>query len=678
MARVLLTAMTLMLVGEAAGAAAASGGLRVSENGRFLVIEDGQPFFYVGDTAWELFHRLNREEAEHYLRDRAGKGFTVIQAVALAEFDGLESHNAYGEVPLIEGDPTRPNERYFEHVDWVVDTAERLGLYIGMLPTWGDKWNRKWGVGPEVFTPENAEAYGEWLGRRYRDKPIIWILGGDRNPEIEEHLAIVRAMARGLRRGDGGRHLMTFHPQGGASSSRWFHDDDWLDFNMLQSGHSRRNTPNHEMIAADYARTPVKPCLDGEPCYENHPVNWNPTLGRFGDHDVRKAAYWAVFAGAHGHTYGCHEIWQFYAPERPPISHAMTPWREALQLPGAGQMRHLRALMESRPFLSRIPDQALIVPDAPPEPALTHLLYTRDAGGSAVFYVNGRVRNRGIVAGTLENWDRGSRLALANELTRERPWLGEYRLVAIYDRALSAAEAAARFAAGPAAAPEDAAAAYLFQEQAGTVVRDESGGGLDLTIADPEAVEWLPGGGLAVRSPTLIAAGEAPAELMSRIVASGAITIEAWVKPADHHQAGPARIVTLSRDTVQRNFTLGQEGGDYEVRLRTTQTSDNGLPGLATTDREARHVQATRDGDGSYAMVYLPEAGQRVTLDTSALSGERLRAWWYDPRTGQATALEGDFPVGGRLEFTSPEQGPDWVLVLDDAARGYPPPGRSG
>lgn len=76
-------------------------------------------------------------------------------------------------------------------------------------------------------------------------------------------------------------------------------------------------------------------------------------------------------------------------------------------------------------------------------------------------------------------------------------------------------------------------------------------------------------------------------------------------------------------------------------------------------------------------MVYVPTAGQTVTVDTSKLSGTQLKAWWYDPRDGEARALEGSFPVGGNLEFTTPDSGPDWVLVLDDAASGYPPPGAS-
>ncbi|MFO8006149.1 MAG: glycoside hydrolase family 140 protein [Candidatus Brocadiia bacterium] len=336
------------------------GPLRVSDNDRFLVHEDGTPFFYLGDTAWELFHRLDLQESRTYLEDRALKRLTVIQAVALAEMDGLHEPNAEGERPLIDDDPTRPNEAYFQHVDAVVDMAEGLGLYVGMLPTWGDKWNAKWGTGPVVFTRENAEVYGRFLGERYRDKPVIWILGGDRNPDSENHMVIMRRMARGLSEGDGGQHLRTFHPQGGCSSARWLHEEPWLDFNMLQSGHMAKDMANYRMVRGDYERTPPKPCMDGEPPYEDHAVNWHPANGWFDERDVRKHAYWAVFAGAHGHTYGCHDIWQFVTPEREAVTHARTPWQDALSLPGASQVRHLRTLMESRPFLSRVPDQELI------------------------------------------------------------------------------------------------------------------------------------------------------------------------------------------------------------------------------------------------------------------------------------------------------------------------------
>src|SRR5688572_15564670 len=150
--------------------------LKVSADKRYLLTKDGKPFFWLGDTGWELFHRLTREEAKEYLQNRADKGFTVIQAVVLAEFDGLNVPNAYGDRPLVDNDPTKPNEAYFKHVDFIVNEANKRGLIIAMLPSWGDKWNKgTWGLGPEIFTLTNAEVFGKWIGARYRSKNIVWV-----------------------------------------------------------------------------------------------------------------------------------------------------------------------------------------------------------------------------------------------------------------------------------------------------------------------------------------------------------------------------------------------------------------------------------------------------------------------------------------------------------------------
>ncbi|WP_027302807.1 glycoside hydrolase family 140 protein [Rudanella lutea] len=345
------------------------GPLRVSDNSRYLVHRDGTPFFWLGDTAWELFHRLNRDEAERYFKRRAEQGFTVIQAVALAEIDGLNDPNALGDKPLIDNDPAKPNEAYFKHVDYLIERAAANGLVIGLLPTWGDKlFKAGWGVGPEIFNVQNARVYGRWIGNRYKDRPnIVWILGGDRTPrDNSDDVAVWRAMADGLIEGVGGhdKALVSFHPQPNAlemgGSSHWFHADRWLDFNMLQNGHCR-DTPTYDKIAFVYSRTPTKPVIDAEPIYEDHPVCFNVNdLGLSNAYDVRKYAYLDLFAGAHGHTYGCHDVWQMYAPNRKAINGARIPWNEALNLPAANQMRFVRQLMTSRPVLDRVPDQSLV------------------------------------------------------------------------------------------------------------------------------------------------------------------------------------------------------------------------------------------------------------------------------------------------------------------------------
>src|SRR6478672_3124248 len=157
--------------------------IEVTANGHYLQYEDGTPFFWLGDTGWELFHRLNLEEINRYLDNRSSKGFTVIQAVLLAEFNGLHKANQYGQLPLQNDDPTKPNEAYFKFVDTVVKLAASKNLIMGLLPTWGDKVTKLWGEGPVIFDSLNAYQYGLFLGKRYGNNPlVIWILGGDRPP----------------------------------------------------------------------------------------------------------------------------------------------------------------------------------------------------------------------------------------------------------------------------------------------------------------------------------------------------------------------------------------------------------------------------------------------------------------------------------------------------------------
>ncbi|MBQ9116366.1 MAG: DUF4038 domain-containing protein, partial [Clostridia bacterium] len=285
--------------------------LKISSDGRRIEREDGQSIYLIGDTAWELFHKLNADEARFYLETRKRQGFNLIQAVVLAELDGLDRPNAYGRVPLKRNsygnfDPCLPDTEgdysYFDHVEAVLNMAEEMGLYVGLLPTWGDKYNLKWGKGPVIFTPENAYVYGRWLAERFiHHSNIIWILGGDRPMESEQHIAVNDGLAKGVREGDGGKFLITLHPCGCQSSSMNFHLRDWLDFNMIQSGHSYPlPAPSYEMLARDRAMHPIKPVMDGEQLYEDHAKNFKETNGCFDAVDVRVTMYRNRFSGTCG------------------------------------------------------------------------------------------------------------------------------------------------------------------------------------------------------------------------------------------------------------------------------------------------------------------------------------------------------------------------------------------
>jgi len=345
------------------------GRLTTTIDGHYLQFEDGEPFFWLGDTGWELFHRLTKEEISRYLENRRQKGFNVIQAVILAEFSGLKKGNQYGEVPLINLDPEKPNEKYFELVDYTMELALQKNIFMGLLPTWGDKVTRLWGEGPVVFNEKNAFVYGKWLGDRYKNYPnIIWILGGDRPPTTDsfDYRSVWKAMATGITEGSNGKAIFTYHTWGGHSTSEYIHNESWLAMNTMQSGHgSGHDVPVWEWIERDRNLKPAKPTLDAEPNYEDHPVNpwpkWDPASGYFRDYDVRKQTYRSVFAGACGVTYGHHAVWQFLSSREDTINHADRYWTEAIDRPGAFQVGYLKKLIESRSVLNRLPDQSIVV-----------------------------------------------------------------------------------------------------------------------------------------------------------------------------------------------------------------------------------------------------------------------------------------------------------------------------
>ncbi|MBN2450770.1 MAG: glycoside hydrolase family 140 protein [Lentisphaeria bacterium] len=367
----------------------------MSDSGCYLQHEDGTPFFWLGDTAWQLFVALDRDETRHYLDNRAGKGFNVIQAVLLGEYryklaDRGLGPTRNGHLPLVDGDPARPlvndgpGNDYWDDVENVLDEAARRGLYVGLLPVWG--CNYVSGVsgspGKPIFNTTNARTYGRFLGERYREQPnIIWILGGDDNPVQKGDVRpVYRAMAEGIAEGVTGKRpawnqpheawddvLMSFHPRGGQQSSRWLHQDAWLDLNMLQVGHGGgRNNPNsYRFIEADRGLQPPKPVLDAEPPYEDHP-NWKDwreakpedrDAVRFRAFDVRQAAYWSVLSGAAGYTYGHHAVWPFYVEGSHPINFPDRPWTDAIDRPGARQMTHVRKLFETYTLDRLVPDQ---------------------------------------------------------------------------------------------------------------------------------------------------------------------------------------------------------------------------------------------------------------------------------------------------------------------------------
>lgn len=336
--------------------------MNVSPNHRYLE-HNGAPFFYLADTSWKLFTEPTLEEADLYLRTRKEQGFSVVMPVLATERSRGEESERSALMEDDPTDPTRPNETYFARCDKIIDRANELGLWVAILPTWGSYVGGNPRDEP-LFDEQSIRRYGEYVARRYKDRNVIWVNGGDRLSEDPKHQALWRALAAGMNAGDDtGTHVMTYHPPGlnhGGHSSRWFHDDEWLDFNLLQTGVRYWEDDLCAHYVADYTRAPVKPFIEGETRYENSNRNFGmprPTGPKATAFHVRQAAYYAMLCGAAGHTYGCRDVWSFYVPsDEPPTRCVDTHWKVALRFAGAEQLRHWRALFERYPWHRLTPD----------------------------------------------------------------------------------------------------------------------------------------------------------------------------------------------------------------------------------------------------------------------------------------------------------------------------------
>ena len=342
--------------------------IKISANKRFFVTGNNEPFFWLGDTGWLLFEKCKKEEAINYLDKRQSQGFNVIQVMLLHD---LRATDAYGDSALSEMNASKPKVLngtaagydYWMNVDFIINEAAKRKMYIALVPVWGGV------VKSDKLSKQQAVAYATFLAKRFgRHSNIIWIDGGD--IKGSDHLDTWNAIGQTLKAIDP-VHLITFHPRGRSSSSEWFHHESWLDFNMFQSGHKdyaqdttepRIGEDNWKFASADYAMVPTKPTMDGEPSYEGIPHGLHDSTQPYWNaDDVRRYAYWSVFAGGCGFTYGNNAVMQFYSSNDKGASFfpKMT-WQEAVNAPGASQMQYLKKLMLSRTYFDRMPNQSLI------------------------------------------------------------------------------------------------------------------------------------------------------------------------------------------------------------------------------------------------------------------------------------------------------------------------------
>jgi hypothetical protein len=362
--------------------------LKISQNRRHLVREDGSPFMWIGDTAWHIVEALPREDVDRYLDHRAANGFSVIQA-AIVMGQGNDPAqrrnptNVYGQRPFLGGDepdpasprvygwgtPDNPVD-YWDHLDYIVRAARARGLYLALLPCWGAfHVGGRFGTAGEIFDAHTAHAYGVFVGERYGREPhLIWILGGDTGAdEPSDKRRVYRRMAEGLVEGATGqtpswdeahpawdRLLMTYHPGEAQSSSLWFHGDAWLDFHMIQTFRHRARIV--EMVGHDYQLAAPKPTVMAGPAFEGYSQHSQVRIYPF---QMRRQAYQSLWNGAAGFTYGCANS----APGGAGPLFGFGPmWPRLLDMEGAYQVATvLRVFLQGRAWWELTPCPGVIV-----------------------------------------------------------------------------------------------------------------------------------------------------------------------------------------------------------------------------------------------------------------------------------------------------------------------------
>jgi hypothetical protein len=342
------------------------GGLRLSADRRYLTHADGKPFLWLGDTVWNGVLKADLPGWNEFLRDRVAKGFNVIQYVATqwrTASGNADGRPAYYGKEKISIDPV-----FFQWMDERVDAVNEHGLVASPVLIWTHTQSTAH-LNPGLSLPdEQIIVLAKYMVARYGANHVVWMLAGDadyRGEKADRWKKIGRAVfPEGQIRP--ASQLATMHPGGRMWVQDEFAAEPWFSFVGYQSGHGGNDESNRwsvEQPSHHWQKQPAFPQINLEPNYEAH---LSRALGRaFNAHEVRRAAYWSLLsAPPAGVSYGGHGIWSWETKANPPMTHPYTgvarPWREAMNLPGAMSMKHLKNLFSSFDWFQLRPAQELI------------------------------------------------------------------------------------------------------------------------------------------------------------------------------------------------------------------------------------------------------------------------------------------------------------------------------
>ena len=325
--------------------------LKISDSQRFLVKEDGSPFVWIGETNW-FFARLSPSIIDSILDKRSRQGYSIM-------FVSCRENLYNGSDP---GDIKQPNETWWEYLDQYIEKCRQRNMYVGITLGW-------YGLARK-HSPDELFEYGKWVGNRYKHKNnIVWLTLGETGSHLRKSAIKkekITALINGIRTGDTGNKLLTIHADYKRGSSIT-DDGELCDFNNWQTSQwccpdnlprkDKRNWRVWEAIEFDYNKKYNglnKPTLDSEAWYENNKdfCGTTPFI-------IRRRAYYSIFAGGFGFTYGAGGIWDGRKSGEKCSGSAL----QAIHYPGARDVGYLSQFLNrlDNEFLKLRPNQELIV-----------------------------------------------------------------------------------------------------------------------------------------------------------------------------------------------------------------------------------------------------------------------------------------------------------------------------
>lgn len=316
--------------------------LKIVKGNRYLVDQSNIPFFWSGDAAWSLIAQLSTRDADLYLNNRAGKGFTVIM-VSLIEhkFCNNPPKDYYGHPPFNGMPFSTPDDRYFAHADSIIESALHHNIVVLLAPLYlgYDCKDEGWCAEVKNASPGDLRKWGRYLGNRYKKfSNIIWLIGGDTDPSpVREK---VLEMVRGIQEEDT-VHLFSAHNNPESMATDPWAGETWLKINNVYS----YDTAIYTRYKEAWLRKPVMPFFQIESAYENE-HNSTPQ-------ELRSYSYWAILSGSMGYVFGNCPVWHFGAAEK---WCKTNNWKSELNNSGSVSMDYVQRLFRSRSWYTLIPD----------------------------------------------------------------------------------------------------------------------------------------------------------------------------------------------------------------------------------------------------------------------------------------------------------------------------------